>query len=196
MKLKRTLVVFLAGSLAITIFLFFYLVRNPNSTLSFVLHGFGIKIFEPSYLEKKAGEKLIDGFESYASSTQVRNSIPSKFLWQVTNNSSLERDDTRPPYNWLSVSLKSYQYKGYTGELVLNFFNDRLMSCVFCPADVEGFKNDLAEDLKVNIIQGSEIKISKNVRLLHYIDYKDCPYFRWEDNRLSNEVSAWLLRYS
>ena len=193
MKIKRTIVVFLAGSLAIIFLLISYMVRNPDSLLSLALD---INIFEPSYLEKKVGEKLINGFESYTSSAQVRASIPSNFFWQVTGNSSLDQDDTRPPYNILSVSLKGYQYKGYTGELVLVFFNDRLMQCIFYPMDIEGFKKVLTKNLKVKIIQGSKIKISKNVRLLHYIDYKNRPYFSWEDNRLIQENSAWIMRYS
>ena len=44
--------------------------------------------------------------------------------------------DTRPPYRLLVISKKSARIEGQTGELVLTFFNDRLMTVQFFPADL------------------------------------------------------------
>lgn len=195
MKIKKALFIFLVGLLFAIPCLSLYLMRNPDSLLSYGLFSVGIKIFEPSYMEKREGEKLIDGFESYASPTQVRASAPSTFSWSTTGKSNTDQDGVRPPDNSFSMSLKDYQYKGSTGELCLAFLNDRLMICSFYPVDVEEFKKTLTKDLKVTFIKGSRVKISRNIRLLYYIDYTNRHYFRWEDKRLKRESTALMMRY-
>ncbi len=44
--------------------------------------------------------------------------------------------DTRPPYRLLVISKKNARLGGQSGELVLTFFNDRLMTTQFFPADL------------------------------------------------------------
>ena len=41
--------------------------------------------------------------------------------------------DTRPPYRLLVISKKNARIDGQPGELVLTFFNDRLMTSQFYP---------------------------------------------------------------
>ncbi|MBW8000657.1 MAG: hypothetical protein FVQ80_01370 [Planctomycetes bacterium] len=193
MKNKKALVIFLVGLLATIFCVISYVMRNPDSILSY---GLNIKFLEPSYLEKKVGEKLFDEFESYKSSSQIKASIPDNYLWQVIEDSNSAINDTRPPCNGPVVSLKSYRYNGYSGELVLVFFNDRLMRCVFYPEDVERFEKFLIKNLKIKKLFGKKVSISRNIRLSYHVDYKNRPYFSWEDKRLQKEEDAWIMRYS
>ncbi|MCK5564670.1 MAG: hypothetical protein KAJ07_05445 [Planctomycetes bacterium] len=193
MKNKRNIIKFFVFAVAIISLLISYIVINPNSLLSYALR---FKVLEPSYLDRKAGETLIDGFQSYSSLAQVKAAMPDHFVYEVAEKSVLDKGDTRPPFDFLSLSIKDYQHKGYAGELVLSFFNDRLMQCIFYPVDVEGFEKVLTKDLKMKVTKEDERKISGNVNLWHYIDYEGRPYFRWVDKRLEKENDAWIMRYS
>jgi hypothetical protein len=141
--------------------------------------------------------ELIDGFQSYQSIEKVKQFLESKSIsWEVIEDSKLRDDDKRPPFNIYTVSIKNYNYLGCSGELLLHFFNNRLMSTVFYPKDIEGFLDTLKRIKKISFENGHEATISPYTKVTTYTDFKGHKYVGWVDSLLIEEMDLWISIYS
>ena len=129
---------------------------------------------------------LISDIKSYQSIEYVKNQLVGDgYEWNVKEDSKLPKNDSRPPFNMLTVSIKKYGYLSHSGELVLFFFNDRLMSTWFYPDDVSGFAKELKDYLGVDIIGYPGITYGKYTKIWQYEDFQNRIYIGWHDIRLS-----------
>jgi len=102
--------------------------------------------------------------------------------------------DTRPPYRLLVISKKGQQVQGQAGELVLTFFNDRLMTTQFFPADLAAGRAAIEAAQQVSLGSG-ESHILPSTRVWVGKDEDGRSYIGWIDKTLQAEQDAWVKQY-
>jgi hypothetical protein len=147
----------------------------------------GEKDFKPS---KLAGE-LFSG-QSLQTAERKLDMIAGNFDILVARNPL--SSDTRPPYRLLVISKKNARTEGQTGELVLTFFNDRLMTSQFYPADLGAARAAVEAGQKLSLA-GGESHIEPSTRVWMGKDEDGRSYIGWIDKTLQAEQDAWLKKY-
>lgn len=102
--------------------------------------------------------------------------------------------DTRPPYRLLVISKKNQQVQGQAGELVLTFFNDRLMTTQFYPSDLAAGRASVEASQQVSLGSG-ESHILPSTRVWVGKDEDGRSYIGWIDKTLQAEQDAWVKQY-
>ncbi len=102
--------------------------------------------------------------------------------------------DTRPPYRLLVISKKNARIEGQTGELVLTFFNDRLMTEQFFPADLAAARTSVEAGQKLSL-SGGDAHIAPSTRVWVGKDEAGRSYLGWIDKTLQAEQDAWIKQY-
>jgi len=102
--------------------------------------------------------------------------------------------DTRPPYRLLVISKKNAHVSGQTGELVLTFFNDRLMTSQFYPADMDSARSAIEGSQKISL-DGGETHILPSTRVWVGKDETGRQYVGWIDKTIQAEQDAWIKQY-
>jgi hypothetical protein len=138
-------------------------------------------------------ERLLGGLMSYSAPEDVRRALGNP-EWTVREESRLAPNDRRPPYSFLSVVIRPYEDKGDRGELLLTFFNSRLMSTVFYPHNPAAYRARLEEFPSRDNLRG-ELR-SRHLRVWSAVDYGQREYFLWGDVRLLEQQTRWIMRYS
>jgi hypothetical protein len=138
-------------------------------------------------------ERLLGGLLSYSAPEEVRRALGNP-QWTVTEDSKLAPNDRRPPFSILSVAIRPYEHNGDGGELLLTFFNSRLMSTVFYPHNTAAYRARLGQFPLRDNLRG-ELQ-SKHLRVWSAVDYGQREYFLWGDDRLLEQRDRWIMRYS
>lgn len=115
--------------------------------------------------------------------------------WDVLNDRRPLSGDTRPPFRILEISKKNWSHHGVSGELVLTFYNDRLMTAQFYPVDLEQYKSVLARDEIVFSAEG-DAKIEPATRVWIGKDRDGRSYVGWIDRNLQIEHDHWVKMYT
>jgi hypothetical protein len=102
--------------------------------------------------------------------------------------------DTRPPYRLLVIAKKNVRVEGQPGELVLTFFNDRLMTTQFYADDMAAARAAVEAGEKLSLA-GGETHIEPSTRVWVGKDETGRSYIGWIDKTLQAEQDAWLNRY-
>jgi len=102
--------------------------------------------------------------------------------------------DTRPPYRLLVISKKNQKVEGQTGELVLTFFNDRLMTSQFFPADLAAARAAMESAQQISLGSG-ESHIAPSTRVWVGKDENKRGYIGWIDKTIQVEQDAWVKQY-
>jgi len=102
--------------------------------------------------------------------------------------------DTRPPYRLLVISKKNSRMAGQTGELVLTFFDDRLMTTQFFPEDIAAARASVESGQELTL-GGGEAHIKPSTRVWVGKDESGRSYIGWIDKALQAEQDAWEKRY-
>jgi hypothetical protein len=102
--------------------------------------------------------------------------------------------DTRPLYRLLVISKKNARIEGQAGELVLTFFNDRLMTAQFYADDMAAARAavEAGENLS---LAGGGAHIEPSTRVWVGKDEGGRSYLGWIDKTLQAEQDAWLNQY-
>lgn len=140
--------------------------------------------------------KLINGIKSYQSIDELKSLFgPSSFQWDVGKESRPSLNG-RPPFNMHTITVKNYSHLGVTGELNISFFNNRLITTMFYPSEVEKYIETLCKVERIKFDNNREITMSPYTRVRYGSDYKNRKYIEWSDIRLDKEVELWIKRYS
>ena len=102
--------------------------------------------------------------------------------------------DTRPPYRLLVISKKNAQVDGQTGELVLTFFNDRLMTTQLYPAEMAVARAAVESGETISLASGDS-HIEPSTRIWVGKDETGRGYIGWIDKSLQAEQDAWIKQY-
>jgi len=116
--------------------------------LSFVLGGSvglsGCSESKDAYTQMRTPHAaLISGFESYISAADARKRVPAQLPVRVLFESTTSADDPRPRFDELTLRVSGFVHEGFTGDLDLEFLNDRLVSTEFCPAEPDSYRRAL-----------------------------------------------------
>jgi hypothetical protein len=102
--------------------------------------------------------------------------------------------DTRPPYRLLVISKKNLRVEGQPGELVLTFFNDRLMTTQLFPSDLAAARGAVEAAQQISLASG-EAHILPSTRVWVGKDENGRSYIGWIDKTLQAEQDAWVKQY-
>ncbi len=102
--------------------------------------------------------------------------------------------DTRPPYRLLVISRKGARVDGQPGELVLTFFNDRLMTMQFYADDLAAARAAIEAAEKLSLAGGSS-HLDPSTRIWVGKDETGRSYIGWIDKYLQAEQDAWIKQY-
>lgn len=142
--------------------------------------------------------RLIDGIESYWNIQELQNHLrKSSLAWEIEQGQRPGPNDKRPPFTVDTAKIKNYSHLGLTGELHVLLFNNRTVSTLFFPREVDKYIDQLAKTERVDLVRNQEMKLSQYTRIWHAEAGREKRrYVGWEDIRLSDEMSTWIKRYS
>ena len=102
--------------------------------------------------------------------------------------------DTRPPYRLLVISKKSAQLNGQPGELVMTFFNDRLMTMQFYADNLAAARAAVEAAQKISLAGGSS-NLEPSTRIWVGKDEMGRRYIGWIDRYLQAEQDEWIKQW-
>jgi hypothetical protein len=148
-----------------------------------------------TYVEWLEGVPLLLGeFRSYSAEQEVRAVLAARTI-QEHERSGLPLDDTRPPFDIVTLAVPGYIHLDFPGELRLLLFNDRLQSVWFYPSDVNGY---LAALKGRGVVVSTDVmaKPEGDLRVITTRDVESRTYVSWSDWRLDQQALRWITRYS
>jgi hypothetical protein len=135
------------------------------------------------------------GFESFSSSQAVKTKELAGLPFVIREQTGLRREDRRPPFDQLGISVPRFSHLGQSGELSLSFFNNRLEAVLFYPADPDAYLRTLRA-AGIPLTGGKDLELPPFTRLRTGVDYQHRTYVVWEDVRLTEESDRWIERYA
>lgn len=147
------------------------------------------KDFEPS--------KMVGPLYSYQSLETVERKLDLKpGDWNVLENRKPLSTDTRPMFRIFTFSKKDFPLLDTPGKnLVMTFYNDRLMTVQFYPYNMSAFKSALAGD-GVNLSSEGDAHIPPSTHVWLGKDDHGQLYVGFMDKVLEAEHDAWMAKYS
>lgn len=112
--------------------------------------------------------------------------------WETVEDREPLVSDRRPPFRLLVVRVPNFKDHGFTGDLVLSFYNDRLMKTQFYVANIKDYLNAAGVFLS-NDMSGS---IPPHTRTWMGKDGDGKTYLGMEDQVLKQQMDDWIVRYS
>ncbi len=166
--------------------------QNPTPFLSYCLYKLHIRIFEPTFTERKEGRELIEGFKSYESTEEVIKYLQSKNLnpeWaSLPGDSNLLHGSS-------AILVKPYTDLGHSGQLWLTFLNNRLLKVGFYPDEIQSYLTSLEKSRGIFLRKTSGSKLSPDVTVkIGFALESRLPFVGWTDDRLDDEKTAWDIR--
>jgi len=148
---------------------------------------------------------LMDGIESYGSLKDFLQKLDARnYAYQVDQPQSQSRRTDKPVFEIVTekpvfeivtVDIQAYPHLGSVGQMSVSFFNGRLSSMLFYPAEFDGYLTALQVQIGVEISARLEVRPSDNVRIWSAVDHLDRSYVLWEDARLAQEFDLWMKLY-
>lgn len=114
--------------------------------------------------------------------------------WRVIENRTVPESGKRPRYSSLIVSTGKTTDMGQPGELVLVFFNDRLLATRFFADDLSAYRAAL-EHARGPIVVGKKSKLDKDTMVWTATDDHGRQFLALEDAAIAAEESAWISRF-
>lgn len=102
--------------------------------------------------------------------------------------------DTRPPYRLLVISKKGAKIDDQPGELVMTFFNDRLMTMQFYAENLGASRAAVEASQKISLAGGSS-HLEPSTRIWVGKDETGRSYIGWIDKYLQAEQDEWIRQY-
>jgi hypothetical protein len=153
-----------------------------------------------TFLERETtSSPLMGTFASYSTVDEIQSKHFQGTTWSVIEDSRLASNDSRPRFDILKVSVPGYVHLGQSGELELEFFNDRLSSAWFYPDDAQSYHAALAK-AGLPVVErdssATEEEVAPYTLVWATRDYRGRSYVGWADSRLRAQQTRWIDRYS
>lgn len=116
--------------------------------------------------------------------------------WETIEDRKPLVSDKRPPFRILIIKVPNYKDHGYTGNLVLQFYNDRLMRSQYYVDDMKGYLNVAGADEKVALGNDKSGHIEPHTRVWLGKEADGHEYLGMEDEILKQQMNDWINRYS
>lgn len=117
--------------------------------------------------------------------------------WDVLEDRRPLTSDKRPPFRIFTISKKEFPMLSVSGQqLVMTFYNDRLMTVQFYPYDLDSFKAALASQDSVGFSPENDAFVAPSTRIWVGKDLDKHVYVGFIDRTLQDEYEAWIRKYS
>jgi hypothetical protein len=115
--------------------------------------------------------------------------------WEVLEDRRPLTSDQRPEFRILTISRQSFAKFGTSGQLVMTFYNDRLMTTLFYPTDMEALRSGLAREAGINFSTQGDARIEPTTRVWIGKARDGRSYIGWIDLELERQQDEWLDKY-
>ena len=140
---------------------------------------------------------LVDDIQSYWSVDQFTQYLHQRSLEFKVGRELGNKFKSRPPHLFVEVQVNNYRHHGVEGSFTGAFFNNRLSTVLFYPADVDTYLKHLATETNLDLVNSAEIvEPELHRRTWVYLDHTGKKYVGWEDTRLRDEMRLWIKRYT
>lgn len=150
--------------------------------------------------------ELLDGLRSFDSEDSIRGPLEAVGLEVQRRELSRPWSERYPTRQLVTLSVSNYQLLGVSGELNLEFFNDRLMEADFRPDDPASFAPRLHKALpglergrtgQAELVDG-DLRVWSNVDLARSRvggSLRTEALVLWQDLRLIRQRDDWDARF-
>jgi len=104
--------------------------------------------------------------------------------------------DKRPPFRIVIIRVPDFKDHGYSGGLVLQFYNDRLMKTQYYVKDMKGYLRAAAGDEQVALGSENSGHIAPHTHVWVGKEEDGNEYLGMEDEILKQQMTDWINRYS
>jgi hypothetical protein len=116
--------------------------------------------------------------------------------WDVLEDRRPLSSDKRPPFRIFTISKKDFPMLGVSGQqLIMTFYNDRLMTVQFYPYSMDAFKSALSAKDKVSISPEGDSFVAPSTRIWIGKDIQNDLYVGFIDRTLQQEYDDWVHKY-
>jgi len=115
--------------------------------------------------------------------------------WNVLEDRLPLTSDKRPPFSILTISRQGFTKFGETGELVMTFYNDRLMTTLFYPTDLETLRGALAREAGISFSAQGDARVAPTTRVWIGKARDGRSYIGWIDLELERQQDEWIEKY-
>ncbi len=116
--------------------------------------------------------------------------------WDVLEDRRPLTSDNRPPYRIYTLSKKEFPLLGVSGQqLVMTFYNDRLMTVQFYPYSMDAFKAALSSQDNVSFGPTNDTFVAPSTRVYIGKDRDRKTYVGFIDRTLQQESEDWIRKY-
>ncbi len=117
--------------------------------------------------------------------------------WDVLEDRRPLTSDKRPPFRIFTISKKEFPMLGVSGkQLIMTFYNDRLMTVQFYPYSLDTFKAALASQDSVSLGPEGDSFIAPSTRVWVGKDNENKLYVGFIDKTLQQEYDDWVRKYA
>ena len=153
------------------------------------------------------GVALADLFLSYESVPDVTAKLEYDQLRAERSASHKKKSKRYPPRDLDTLEVRGFKHLGQTGELTLEFFNDRLYEARFIPEELDdGYAQRLhAADAGLPRDKTGNIDATRGpLRVTSNVDFASSkvgralntrPFVIWQDQRLKQQLKLWEDTY-
>jgi hypothetical protein len=140
--------------------------------------------------------KLMPPLDSGYSLQKVQRKLNLKSGdWDVLEDRRPLTSDQRPPFQILMISRHGFTKFGATGDLVMTFYNDRLMTTLFYPMDLAALRTALAREAGISFSTQGDARIEPTTRVWIGKARDGRSYIGWIDLELERQQDEWIEKY-
>jgi hypothetical protein len=117
--------------------------------------------------------------------------------WEVLEDRKPLSSDKRPMFRIFTFSKKQFPLLDTPGQdLVMTFYNDRLMTVQFYPYNMDAFKAALQSNDSVSVSPDGDSSVAPSTRIWVGKDPSKKLYVGFMDKALMAEHDDWVRKYS
>lgn len=116
--------------------------------------------------------------------------------WDVLEDRRPLTSDKRPPFRIYTLSKKDFPLLGVPGQqLIMTFYNDRLMTVQFYPHSLDAFKAALASRENIAFSGDNDANVAPAAHIWIGKDRDRHTYVGFIDRTLQQEYDNWVRTY-
>jgi len=116
--------------------------------------------------------------------------------WDVVEDRRPLVSDRRPPYRLVVIKVPNYKDHNFTGDLVLWFYNDRLMKTQYYVANLKEYVAQAEADQHMMIGNEGSGFMTPHTRVWMGKDADGKTYLGMQDEILNGQMDDWIMKYS
>ncbi len=132
---------------------------------------------------------------SYWSFEKAKQTLAYK-TWDVVEDRRPLVSDRRPPYRLVVIKVPNYKDHSYAGDLVLWFYNDRLMRTEYYVQNMKEYVAHAESDQAMMIGNEGSGFIPPHTRVWMGKDADGKTYLGMQDEILKGQMDDWINKYS